>query len=164
MNIFQRSYLIQKCSFIKMWSAKCQPFCLGLNVLTPCSLFYTVSNLRVGNWLQEKISWPLIFCKSSVTILEPFLMENRAPLINPYTFNAVCVFCLGTAPFRPSFPIWYIHTMVIIHVDASVVMDQSHCILTIITTWWGITCRIAITIEGAKKAYLPRNVHFQYRP
>ena len=34
----------------------------------------------------------------------------------------------------------------------------------IITTWRGITCRIAITIEGVENAYLTRNVHFQYRP
>ena len=36
--------------------------------------------------------------------------------------------------------------------------------LCITTTWRGITCRIAITIEGVENAYLPRNVHFQYRP
>ena len=35
---------------------------------------------------------------------------------------------------------------------------------TIITTWRGITCRIAVTIEGVENAYLPGNVHFQYRP
>ena len=34
----------------------------------------------------------------------------------------------------------------------------------IITTWRGITCKIAITIEGVENAYLTRNVHFQYRP
>ena len=34
----------------------------------------------------------------------------------------------------------------------------------IITTWRGITCRIAVTIEGVGNAYLPGNVHFQYRP
>ena len=34
----------------------------------------------------------------------------------------------------------------------------------IITTWRGITCRIAVTIEGVENAYLPGNVHFQYRP
>ena len=37
-------------------------------------------------------------------------------------------------------------------------------ISTIITTWRGITCRIAVTIEGVENAYLPGNVHFQYRP
>ena len=40
---------------------------------------------------------------------------------------------------------------------------KSHyCI--IITTWRGITCRIAITFEGVENPYLPGNVHFQYRP
>ena len=34
----------------------------------------------------------------------------------------------------------------------------------IITTWRGITCRIAITFEGVENPYLPGNVHFQYRP
>ena len=34
----------------------------------------------------------------------------------------------------------------------------------IITTWRGITCRIAVTIEGFENSYLPRNVHFEYRP
>ena len=34
----------------------------------------------------------------------------------------------------------------------------------IITTWRSITCRIAVTIEGVENAYLPENVHFQYRP
>ena len=37
-------------------------------------------------------------------------------------------------------------------------------ILSIITTWRGITCRIAVTIEGVENTYLPGNVHFQYRP
>ena len=36
--------------------------------------------------------------------------------------------------------------------------------LYIITTWRGITCRIAITFEGVENPYLPGNVHFQYRP
>ena len=36
--------------------------------------------------------------------------------------------------------------------------------LIIITTWRGITCRIAITFEGVENPYLPGNVHFQYRP
>ena len=44
------------------------------------------------------------------------------------------------------------------HVD---LVDE---ILVIITTWRGITCRIAITIEGVENVYLPGNVHFQYRP
>ena len=35
---------------------------------------------------------------------------------------------------------------------------------SIITTWWGITCRIAVTIEVVENAYLPGNVHFQYWP
>ena len=37
-------------------------------------------------------------------------------------------------------------------------------IMHIITTWRGITCRIAVTIEGVENAYLPGNVHFQYQP
>ena len=37
-------------------------------------------------------------------------------------------------------------------------------IWNIITTWRGITCRIAITFEGVENPYLPGNVHFQYRP
>ena len=32
----------------------------------------------------------------------------------------------------------------------------------IITTWRGITCRIAVTIEGVENPYLPGNVPFQY--
>ena len=35
---------------------------------------------------------------------------------------------------------------------------------TIIITWRGITCRTAVTFEGVENAYLPGNVHFQYRP
>ena len=34
----------------------------------------------------------------------------------------------------------------------------------IIITWRGTTCRITVTIEGVENAYLPGNVHFQYRP
>ena len=37
-------------------------------------------------------------------------------------------------------------------------------ILFIITTWRGITCRIAVTIEGVENPYLPGNVPFQDRP
>ena len=36
--------------------------------------------------------------------------------------------------------------------------------LYIITTWRGITCRIAVTIEGVENAYLSGNTHFQYLP
>ena len=36
-------------------------------------------------------------------------------------------------------------------------------ILCIITTWRGITCRIAVTNEDVENAYSPGNVHFQYR-
>ena len=35
---------------------------------------------------------------------------------------------------------------------------------SIIATWRGITCRIAVTIEDVENVYLPGNVHFQYRP
>ena len=38
------------------------------------------------------------------------------------------------------------------------------CYHIIITIWRGITCRIAVTIEGVENAYLPWKVHFQYRP
>ena len=41
---------------------------------------------------------------------------------------------------------------------------ESRALIDIITTWRGITCRIAITFEGVENPYLPGNVHFQYRP